>query len=53
MKLIKVQTVHIQCPECGAKSGDWCHDPFYGVRAGYTLMHSSRVHEIVLEEETK
>ncbi len=50
MKLIKVKTVDIDCPECQSKAGDWCQDVFNQVRAGYTLMHSSRVHEIKTEE---
>jgi hypothetical protein len=53
MKLLKVKTVDIDCSECQAKAGDWCQDIFGEVRAGYTLMHTSRVHEIKAEEEQK
>ena len=47
---MKVKTVDIDCLECKAKAGDWCQDIFGEVRAGYTLMHTSRVHEIKAEE---
>lgn len=50
MKLIKIKTVDVECPECKAKAGDWCQDVFNQVRAGYTLMHTSRVQEIKTEE---
>lgn len=49
MFTMKVKSVHVICPDCGAKSGDWCRELNGKVRGGYLLMHPSRLNKMIFK----